>query len=362
MLKELNKKGSSVLNANLPTLKLPTLMNADEIMSMEMPEPKWAVPNTIPEGLTILAGNPKMGKSWLALGLSVAVASGGQTLGNMQVESGDVLYLALEDTPQRIQSRLKAISTGETMPKNLDFSTDWPRFDNGGLELLASWLESHPQARLVIIDTLTKVRPARRSSSNVYGEDYEHMGALKNIADQHGVAILVIHHTNKAGASDDPIEAVSGSFGLTGAADGILILKRARGQHEAVLSVTGRDVEEQEIALKWEPDTCSWIRMGDAADFQLDADQQKLIEILSASEKSLSPKELVPLLGKNDSTVRQMVSRMAKKGIIKSQGYGQYTSVGHSCHAGHTSSKEAPPDDNLSVHDAGGDTLLPENI
>jgi len=211
-----------VLEATGVSRILKNVVSATELMAIEFPKPRWIVPEIIPEGTTILAGKPKMGKSWLALGTSVAVAAGGIALGTKRVERGAVLYLALEDNPRRLQSRLKKLLPGGAAPEGLELATEWPRLGDGGLEALEAWLNTHPDARLVVIDTLAKFR-AGQTGKNLYKEDYEAVEPLVELAAHHNVAVLIVHHLRKLGA-EDPLDQVSGSMGLTGGADGALVL------------------------------------------------------------------------------------------------------------------------------------------
>src|SRR5215217_4338909 len=137
----------------------PTTMTAAELMDKELPPVKWAVSGVLPEGVTILAGKPKMGKSWLALGLCVAVASGGRALGKIRAECGGALYLGLEDQERRLQRRLKKILAGGNAPEGLEVTWAWPRLDQGGVEALRDYLKERPATRLLVIDTLKKIRP-----------------------------------------------------------------------------------------------------------------------------------------------------------------------------------------------------------
>ena len=159
--------------------------------------------------------NPSLGKSWLALGLCVAVASGGVAFGNVRVEKGSALYLALEDNERRLQFRLKKILAGTEAPDGLHYSVERPRPDEGGVEAVEGWLRSRPDARLVVIDTLAKIRPRQRRGANAYQEDYEALEALLPLAARHNVAVLVVHHLRKMAASD-PLDEVNSSIGLTG--------------------------------------------------------------------------------------------------------------------------------------------------
>src|SRR5829696_6178420 len=231
--------------------RIPETVSAADLMAAELPPVRWGVRGVLPEGVTLLAGKPKLGKSWLALGICVAVASGGVALGTRQVEWGEVLYLALEDNRRRLQKRLGKMLR-EPAPEGLEMATAWPKLDEGGVEALKSWLGEHPEARLVAVDTLAKTRPRTRGQ-NVYQEDYAALEELLPLAAEHGVAIVVVHHTRKMAAAD-PLDEISGSTGLTGGVDGALVLKRDRGRADAYLHVTGRDIEEeQELALRWDP-------------------------------------------------------------------------------------------------------------
>src|SRR5262249_40915424 len=160
---------------------------------------------------------------------------GGDVLG-VPVEAGDVLYLALEDGPRRMKDRLqKQLSDGE-IPDRLQIVFDCPRLGSGCVERLEEGLAAHQKGRLVIIHTFKKRRPTRGGGHNAYDVDYDDVGALKKLADKYEVAIVPVHHTRKA-AAEDVFDTVSGSRGLTGAADTTLILKRPAGSDVGTLFV-----------------------------------------------------------------------------------------------------------------------------
>src|SRR5438874_3819251 len=150
-----------------------TLTTAADLVAREFREPKWAVPQIVAEGLTILAGKPKTGKSWAALDFAVAVAGGYSALGNVECQQGDVLLLALEDNDRRLNQRLKAVLQGQPAPAALQIATQWRRADAGGLNDLHAWLGAHPNARLVAIDTLQMIRSDRSKTAGVYADDYQ---------------------------------------------------------------------------------------------------------------------------------------------------------------------------------------------
>jgi len=128
------------------------MFNAAELQRCEFPPMRWIIPDILPEGLTLLAGKPKLGKSWLALDAGLAVAGGGAVLGRVP-ESGPVLYLALEDNPRRLQRRMTRIEPQLNWPADLEFQTQWPQLDAGGLSQLRDWISARPGARLVILSS-----------------------------------------------------------------------------------------------------------------------------------------------------------------------------------------------------------------
>lgn len=302
---------------------LPTSINAAELAVKAFPEPRWAVPGVVPEGATLFAGPPKKGKSWLMLGLGVAIAAGGAALGSIPVEAGDVLYLALEDNERRLQDRLLRVLDGEPAPARLHFYTRWPALGNGGAEALDAWLGAHPETRLVVIDVVARVRQPVNGSANLYQADYGTMAGIKAVADAHGVALVGVFHTRKADA-DDPLDTVSGTTGLAGAADTILVLTREKGRADATLYVRGRDVPEADHALAFDPVTCRWSLLGDAAEYRLTEERAAIVAAIRDAGEELSPKQIAEALGKKDGAVRFLIRKMAKDGEVVGVA-GRYT-------------------------------------
>ena len=299
---------------------VPTTITAAELMDKELPPVKWAVSGVLPEGVTILAGKPKMGKSWLALGLCVSVAAGGYALGKIPAERGGALYLGLEDQERRLQRRLKKILAGDAAPGGLEVAWSWPQLDEGGVEALRKYLEDHPDIRLVVIDTLKKIRPRESGSRGVYDLDYEALEPLLPVAAEFGVAILVVHHLRKMEAGD-PLDMISGSTGLTGGVDGVLILKRDRGKQDATLHIDGRDVEESaELALRWNADIASWSLMGDAEEFRISEERQAILDALRSAGVPLAPKEIAERIERPDGNVRKLLHGMRDDGQVVQHG------------------------------------------
>jgi len=307
------------------------VFDARWLLAEEFPPIRWIVPDILPEGVTILAGKPKLGKSWLAMDLCLGVAYGGAVLGTKLVEGGPCLYLALEDSPRRLQRRLRGLVAGEgeagsgQAPEGLEFATEWPRVGEGCEEKLRAWLESHPGARLVVVDTLKKVRPKTDLRKGVYDADYEALEPLLPLTAEFGVAVVVVHHTRKTPGSD-PLEVVSGSFGLSGGVDGVLVMKRERGSREAFLHVTGRDVEEEtELALTWDATILRWTLIGDAEDHRRSEERKRIIAKLEEVGEPMSATDIAVEIEKKVDGVRKLVRKMVRDGELAKVGSGSST-------------------------------------
>ena len=299
------------------------LVNAVDLCAKQFAEPKFVVPDYLTEGLGILAGKPKIGKSWFALGIVNAVAMGSTAIGKIDVQIGDALYLALEDNERRLQKRLKAVLQGCQPSPRLDLVTEWRRLDDGGIDDLRTWLSAHPDARLIVIDTLAKVRGRSDPDAGIYMSDYDAVSGLKALADEFSVAILLIHHLRKSSA-DDPLDEVSGSTGLTGAVDFVLVLRRDRIRADAVLFVTGRDLEERETALEFDKETGAWTILGDADEYRQSQARVEIIRALTDAGEPMTPAEVAAAIGKKRESVKVTLSRMAKDGEVQPVGTGKY--------------------------------------
>ncbi|GAA1256344.1 hypothetical protein GCM10009677_03100 [Sphaerisporangium rubeum] len=300
-----------------------TSWTADELMAMTFPDTKWAVPGVIAEGLNLLAGPPKVGKSWLSLGTAIAVAAGGKALEAIAVEPGPVLYLALEDTPRRLQSRMRKILGGASAPRDLTLATTCPTLPQGGEEAIARWLERNVGARMVVIDVFAKVRGIAPPGLSAYDADYAAMSRAKRLADAFGVAVVLVHHVRKM-ASDDFLAEVSGTNGLAGAADATLVLKRARGSADGVLHVTGRDVEEAEYAMAFQPDAGVWHLLdGPPEDHTLSATRAAILRYVRQHPGS-PPKVIAEAIGVAYDNVKKTCQRMAADNQLSADVSGRY--------------------------------------
>jgi len=293
----------------------PTIITADVLCKKHFPEPRWAIPGIVPEGTTLLCGKPKMGKSWMALGWGIAVASGGNALGSIPVEQGDVLYLSLEDNQRRLKSRISKILPDGDIPPRLHLTTEWPKVGEGCRGYIGAWLEVKPKARLVVIDTLKKIR-TNRGNRDLYDADYDIGSSLQELSHKHKVAFLIVHHLRKADAIDDPMDMISGSTGLTGSVDGSLVLARSRGEEDAVLHISGRDIEDDApLSLKFDQATALWEKVGIASP-GMTPERQQIMRILRDMDKPLTARQVAGFTDKSYDTIRKRMSDMEAQGDI----------------------------------------------
>ena len=262
-------------------------MTLDDLLRQEFPSPNWAVPGLLSEGLSILAGKPKIGKSWLALNLALTIAGGGKALGTTQVVAGDVLYLSLEDRWRRIQDRARKVlrglgELGREVGKRLRVAVEWPRQHQGGLDEIKRWLDTAQRPTLVIVDVWARFRPPSHGSRSAYDQDYEHAAAFKAVLDGGPVSGMPLHHCKKA-AAEDVFDEISGTLGFSGSADGCLVLLRSRNENEAELAITGRDIEEAKLALEFNAQTFVRRCLGSAAERTESKFKAAVIEAMKAN-------------------------------------------------------------------------------
>ena len=237
-------------------MKLNTI-NGAALMSQPLRPPNFVVDSLLAQGLHILAGSPKVGKSWLALWLAVMVARG-EPVWDMATRQGHTLYLCLEDSVLRIQNRLFEIT--EDAPESVHFCTECAPIGQGLEEQIETFSMEHPGTVLVIIDTLQMVRPIHDAT---YANDYRDMSVLKRLADRLGLAILLIHHLRKEKA-EDVFHRISGTTAISGAVDSnFTLVEKRRGSGRAKLTCIGRDIEYRELELERNADNV-WELLSDS--------------------------------------------------------------------------------------------------
>jgi hypothetical protein len=301
--------------------------SAKELQSMTFPPLSWIVPDIIPaEGVTLLCSKPKFGKSLLAYDLCIACTTERYTLGNIKPAQGSALYLALEDSKRRLQRRMtKLLPTfGATWPERLMLKTEWRRLHEGGLEDIREWhadtKKTGGKPILVVVDVLAKVRKPV-GNRPLYEADYTALADLTNLANELELAIVVVHHTRKM-AADDLMETVSGSFGVSGAVDTILVM--ANKPNGAVLDIRGRDVESAELAIEFDKRTCRWRLLGDAAEVHVSSQRAKIIAALNEAGLAMTIPALMEVTGMKRNALDVLLGRMAKEGEIQRVGKGLY--------------------------------------
>jgi hypothetical protein len=299
------------------------VFTAAALRTMQFPAVSYVVPGIIPEGLTILAGRPKIGKSWMALDLAIGIAAGTPVMGNVRVDAGDVLYCALEDNPRRLRRRITKLLSpfGNEWPERLTMATQWKRLDKGGVEDLNGWCDTVKSPRLVLLDTLAGIRPNRAGNDSLYEGDYKALADIHRLANDRGFGIVALHHTRKMDA-DDPVDTISGSLGLAGAADTCLIL--ARTNKGTTLYVRGRDIEEGERAMMFGAENCRWSILGDAAEIQRSESRKSVLKVLNEASDPMSPSEVSAVSGLENNHVRVLLPRMVANGEIVQISRGRY--------------------------------------
>ena len=244
-----------------PTFQPLHTISAQELQRAGLPPIRFLVDGLLPEGGLLTAAS-KVGKSWLVLDLGLCLAFGQPFLGHKTNQCG-VLYLALEDSLNRLQDRMNKILSGKPAPDLFHFSTEVPKLDNGLLNTLADYLCRYPSTRLIIIDTLQKVRGQTLPRESGYAQDYREMETIKGFMDKRGVSVLFVHHNRKMKDDDDPFNMISGTNGIMGAADTIwTITKAKRTDEEAALHITGRDVEQSDTVIRFDKGSWTWKQLG----------------------------------------------------------------------------------------------------
>jgi AAA domain len=335
--------------------------SAATLQTMTFPPLKFILPGFVPEGATLLVSRPKLGKSWLVLDLAIATAAGRFTLGHMKPIQGEVLYLALEDGPRRLQRRLTKLlpTLRERWSSQLTFATEWPRADQGGLAQIEAWTLSAEAPRLVIVDTFAHFRKVPTGKAQLYADDYAAISDLQKLASKYSVGIVIVHHDRKAEA-DDVFDTVSGTLGLSAAADTILVMKRQAGA--VTLFVRGRDIEESETALQFNKTTCKWSALGVAAEVYRSAERTRVLEALQDGPKRAKELMLEAEL-RNRNATDILLHKMVRDGQIIRAASGQYASPDKEGKTGKKERPEAQPpqttEEKTNLSDLSNLSLLP---
>ena len=287
----------------------------EELYDTDFAEPKWVVHELLPVGLASLAGRPKVGKSWLALQLAAAVATG-QPFLDWEVEQGIVFFIALEDPPRRLKERLKHL--GVPRSAEVQFDTDWPLLNAGAEGLyqlqqsMAEW-----QPRLVVIDTLARAFDRRTAWSSL-SEASSALAALLRLAHEQECCILTLDHHKKPGAMRDVIDDIVGSTGKAAVIDTAWGLYKERGKQGAMLEVTGRDIEPRELAIEFDGSSRGWQRLCEAQVDVRTGAEQEVYELLEERGEA-DAGTLAKGLSKDRSNAYRALKRLQAKGYVQSR-------------------------------------------
>lgn len=264
------------------TKNMLTVVDGETLMDMKLPPTKFCVETLLPQGISILGGAPKIGKSWMVLDLCVRIAKG-DAIWNLPTKKGTTLYLCLEDPLNRIQQRLCMLT--DEVPENAYFATAAGTLADGLCEQIRNFVSDHPDAVLVAIDTFQIVRANTTDTS--YANDYDDVRKMKQLADELEISILLVHHLRKQG-NGDPLNKISGTTGISGAMDAIFVLdKSKRNADTATLVCTGRDIEYREMEMRLSKDDCVWNLVSDSLEnpqMRLPDAMVSLVELMKAQK------------------------------------------------------------------------------
>jgi hypothetical protein len=305
---------SSSRESSRPRPKQLTAHNGLDIYNSEFTEPEALIERLLFPGLTIFVARPKVGKSWWALQIAVAIANGTMLGGCLRVRKpGKVLYLALEESQARTANRLRKLTAASDSLKNINFVYSTEALMAGGAAQIDEYLTENPGV-LVVIDTFFAIsKQAGRKNIDILQTDYNMINTLREICQKHACAILLIHHARKA--EGDGVDVVLGTSGISAACDAIWSLKKTP-LGDCVLTIRGREMEEVVHGMRLESGSpFGWRITGSGEEAALTKERREIIELLRVKGPQ-TPKEIALLLRKNATTVRRLLQKLVQEGFI----------------------------------------------
>lgn len=322
---EEKEKTKSIIDFNSERLDMKSLMTED------IPPLKFAVPKILPEGLVCIAGRPKAYKSWTSLMIAYSVQNALELWGS-KCEKGDVLYLALEDSKRRMKSRIKKLGFEDMIAPTINLEAPYLGF--GLEESIQQWIDNSENPKLVVLDTLARVKPkTKRTSGTVYDLDNELLRKIQKLAMENGITIAFITHLSKA-AQDYNFDKITGSVGLQGMTDAMWLLDRGDNQPDASLIGRGRDIEDFEYTLIWDQETWRYNYKGIKWEIELSENRKIILDhmkqFLDQEKKEVYPKDIYKNMGfkatqKEAKNISKTLARMVRDGTIRGgKIYGTY--------------------------------------
>ena len=302
------------------------LINASDLERKQIPPTNWAIEGFLPEGLTILAGAPKSGKSLLALNMALALSANAEVIGKKSKSVKNILYLPYEDSERRLQERIKKIKIGLSIT---DVSKTFfleggkpPKIDDEVLKEIGELIKEN-KLDMIIIDTLgSAIKNNRKKGLSPYLDEYELLNKFQRFALDNKVCVLLLHHTRKMKA-ENVFDEISGTRGISGAADANFVLQR--NKYSGKLFIQGRDLEDAEYELELDKENLTWKFKGIINSISLSPEQQSILDAFDNDyEIEYRPSEIAKILDKDDQNIRPSFRRLVSLGMLNQDNYGKY--------------------------------------
>lgn len=302
------------------------LITATDLENKIIPPANWAIKDFLPEGLTILAGAPKSGKSILALNLALALSSGVEIIGQKSNNTKNVMYLPYEDSERRLQDRIKKMKQGLSItsePKTFFLDGYYPpKLDSNTLDQLKQIIQDY-KLDIVIIDTLgSSIKFNKRIKHSAYMEEYEILNKFQRFALNNKISLLILHHTRKLKA-EYVFDEISGTRGITGAADANYVLQR--NKYDGKLDIQGRDLADASYEIELDQEYLTWNFKGLVNSIKLTPEQQSILDAFKNDYNlELQPAEIQKIIGKEETNIRPIIGKLLSQGLLQQDAYGKY--------------------------------------
>ena len=308
-----------------------SLITLGQFLSSDIQPVEWIIPEILPEGLTILASRPKMGKSWLCLNFSLSVASGNRVLNRFNVQPQKVLYITFEDSKARLFGRLKSLMSSNcfnssSVQNNFILTPELtiPFLDDGGMEFLKQKIVEE-DIKLIIIDTLpTALKNNQSNKQASYLGDYKLISPYQRFALDNHISLIFVYHTRKALSDVEyVIDEIQGTTGITAGADTLKVLKKEKDNYK--LYITGKDVIADDIDLTFDKQSGLWLI--DSQEIKIDTtpEREEIINLLITENREMRTSEIASKLNKRENNISTMLQKLVKEGKIQNPKYGFYS-------------------------------------